>query len=327
MPHNYEHFVAFALDQPWAITRPMLGVVASLLSRRMAGLAATDEELAQAATLAQARASGRPSPPAGSSVAVLPVHGVIMPRANLFSQISGGTTFEELASDLAALVADPTVGTIVLDMDSPGGSATGATEFAQAVRAARDVKPVIAQAQFGMNSAAYWVGAQASELVAAPSATVGSLGVFMLHDDLSEAFAKEGINRTYISAGKYKVDGNPTTPLSDAAKARMQAMVDQTYDQFVTDVARGRGVAPSAVINGFGQGSTVLADTALAAGMIDRIGTLGDTLARLTTPQAPTLALRSTSASRADDRRYRHETAARFMELSFGGSAHEGAQQ
>jgi signal peptide peptidase SppA len=334
---RYEHLVAFALDQPWAVTRPMLAIVADILSRRMAGQDARAEDLEHAAQLAQTRHETRASAAAGTGLAVLSLHGVIAPRMNLFSDISGGATFEALQNEFADALANPQVGTIVLDIDSPGGSASGATEFAKAVREGRTTKPVIAVAQYAMNSAAYWVGSNATEVVAAPSAQVGSVGVYMIHNDLSAALDQLGVKRTYIAAGKYKVDPNETEPLTDESKARLQSLVDQTYTAFVKDVALGRGVSQAAVRNGFGQGAIVLADEALSLGMVDRIDTLAHTLARLTTP-APTTVARgqaqtssttrdtaqepgeATAQDRAADRRLRQEWERAFRERAFARS-------
>ena len=164
--------------------------------------------------------------PTGSGIAVIPMHGVLAPRMNMMSDMSGGATFEDATAQLRDAVADTTIGTIVLDWDSPGGSCAGATEFAAEVLTARKVKPVIAHANFEMCSAAYWIGACASEVIAAPSAFIGSIGVYTIHEDLSEFLAQLGVKLTYISAGKFKVDGNEAEPLSDHARERMQANVN-----------------------------------------------------------------------------------------------------
>lgn len=322
MPRNaldrYEHLVAFALDQAWAITPSMLSLLAGILARRIAGDDDPSPEDLQHMALVQQDRLAHPTAPAGSGIAVLPVHGTIMPRANLFSESSGGTTFERLGNDLTDAAADPNVGTIVLDVDSPGGSVAGAPEFAQAVRDATQQKRVITVAHPGMNSAAFWVGTQAHEVIASPSALVGGLGVYMIHNDLSKALEHRGINRTYISAGRLKVDGNETAPLSDASRARQQQLVDHAYHQFAGDVALGRRVPVASVIDGFGEGASVSSAEALRLGMIDGIGTLGQTLARLTAPP-PSLALRG-------DRQWRQQSETRFLEWAFGRSATGGVR-
>jgi len=282
-----DHVLAWAIEQPWAITRPMLAVVAHVLGRRLAG---TDLD-PTALLAARAEAAQRPAVPApGNGVAVMALHGVLAPRMNMLSEVSGGATFEQATAHLATLAADPSVSTIVLDWDSPGGSVAGATEFAHGVLQARQSKRVISVANHQMCSAAYWAGACASEVVASPSALVGSIGVYCVHEDLTQYLAKEGIALTPISAGKYKVDGGPWEPLSESARARLQAVVDSAMAMFVADVAAGRGVSPETVRTGMGEGATLTATEARAAGLIDRVETLDTVIARAVT--APPLAAR-----------------------------------
>lgn len=283
--HNYDHLASFAVTSPWALEPDMLAVVVSILSRRLAG----EDTRADVQALANAPKRDLASSPKG--VAVLPLHGVIAPKMNMFSEISGGTTFQQATADLREAVASKDVGTIVLDFDSPGGNVQGADEFAHEVLKARAVKPIIAQVNYRMCSAAYWVGSCATEIVAAPSGVVGSIGVYSLHEDLSAALAQKGIKRTYISKGKFKVEGNETEALSEDTKARWLAEMEVPYSKFVNAVAHGRGLTAAAVRAGFGEGRAVQADEALSLGMVDRIGTLDDTLTRLTAPAAAPSAL------------------------------------
>lgn len=255
----------------------MLGTVADVLARRIAGHSLTAAELEAALT----KREKLPQPDTGS-VAVIPVHGVIMPRATMFSDVSGATSLDRLRTQLQAAVNAEAVDNIVLDIDSPGGSSAGTTEFAREVMKARAKKPILAVGQYTMASAAYWIASAATRIYAAPSAYVGSVGVYTIHDDLSKALAEFGINRSYISAGKYKVEANETEPLADAARAHIQSIVDSVYDRFIADISKGRGVSKDDIKTKYGQGRVLNADDALAAGMIDEIATLEDVVARLT---------------------------------------------
>jgi capsid assembly protease len=289
-----DRVLAWALDHPWAITRPMLSIVAHVLGRRLVGKTPAEDPAAIAPRLIPE------PPPAGPAhgVAVLPIHGVLAPRMNLMSDISGGATFEGATHEIERAVADPAIGTIVLDWDSPGGSCAGATEFAAVLLAARARKRIVSIANHQMCSAAYWTGACVSEVVATPSALVGSIGVYCLHEDLSEYLANEGIKLRYISAGRYKVDGNPAEPLSTTAEARLQAIVDSSMSAFVSDVATGRGVSPDKVRSGMGEGAVLTATEALAAGLIDRIETLDALVARVASTPLPAPAARRALAAR-----------------------------
>ena len=272
-PHTIDRVLSLALE-PWALTRPMVAIVASILGRRLAGDA---QDLAAMSPRALLPAAS--SAPGG--VALIPVHGVLAPRANMLSDVSGATTFDQVGRAVDDAVHDPSISTIVLDIDSPGGSVLGASELSQKLRKARAVKRIVAHANFQACSAANWLAANATEIIAAPSSMLGSIGIFTIHEDLSKALDQAGVKLTFISAGKFKTDGNEAEPLSDSARARLQKQVDAAHNRFVGDVAAGRNVSAAKVRDGFGQGASVTADEALAAGMIDRIATFEEVLDRL----------------------------------------------
>lgn len=275
----YEHVLSFALEHPWNVTKPMLGVIARILARRMVGVEAEQAEIEAALV----NRKNLPQPQAGS-IAIIPIYGVIAPRMNMMSEISGGTTFQRLTGQLREAMANKAIRTIVLDVDSPGGSVAGNAEFTTEVMRARTKKPIVAVAQYTMGSAAYQLSAAATEIVASPSARVGSIGTFMIHDDLSEALAQEGVKRTYISAGDGKADGNETEPLSPEAQARMQAAINEAYGVFVGNVVKGRGQGMTAErVRKEWKAHVYSAAEALSIGMIDKIATLDETIARLLT--------------------------------------------
>ncbi|HUS98339.1 MAG TPA: S49 family peptidase [Hyphomicrobiaceae bacterium] len=213
----------------------------------------------------------------GKSTALVSVRGIAtydfeyQPRA--FSTL-------HLARTMAALRNDPAIGTVVLDINSPGGMVTGTPEAAEAIFEARDTTRIVALVNPLAASAAYYLASQANEIVAVPTADVGSIGVFMLHADCSGLMEAAGIKPTFIFAGKYKTEGNPFEPLSDEAAAYLQSDVDESYREFVQAVARGRGVSVAKVEADFGQGRTMMAKAAKKAGMVDRVSTLDVALAR-----------------------------------------------
>ncbi len=179
-----------------------------------------------------------------------------------------------LARRINVLAADPEIGQIILNIDSPGGTVTGVPEAADAIFAARKVKPVIAIVNPLAASAAYWLASQATEIIAVPSAEVGSIGVWMLHMDHSGMFNEIGINPTFIFAGEFKIEGNPFEPLSEAAAENLQGEVDQINRDFIKAVARGRDVSVAKAGGpDFGKGRTMSAIKAKAGKMIDRIAT------------------------------------------------------
>lgn len=276
---KYGHILSYVAQTPWAILPSKMEEILSVLAFRAAGHIFTKDEI-------RARI-GEPQPATSAkrgAVAVIPLRGVIAHRMGGMDEASGGMSAERFTAMLRTAVADESIGTIVLDVDSPGGTIPGVPEAADAVFQARESKRVVAVANSMMASAAYWIASQAHEIVAIPSAldrSIGSIGAFVAHQDLSAHLEKEGVKVTLIKAGKHKADGNPFEPLSDEAKAHIQASVDEAYDRFVKAVARGRGVSATDVRGGYGEGRALSAGDAKAAGLIDRIATFEDTVSRL----------------------------------------------
>lgn len=263
-------------ETPWAI----------LPSRLRQWVAALASEEPNEQIRARFDAGARSAVPTASGVGVVPIIGPLSQRTTLMEALFGvGTSMNAIGAQIKSYVVDPTVKAIVLDIDSPGGTVAGSQELAQLVLDAREVKPVIAVANSLMASAAYWIGSAASEVVSTPSALVGSIGVIAVHMDESKALEMLGVKATLITAGKYKGEMDPTQPLTDEAKSRMQDMVDQAYGAFINSVARGRGVSSADVRTNYGQGRLLTSREALTAGMVDRIGTLEETLGRVLGPR------------------------------------------
>lgn len=258
----------------WAIREDALRVVAGYLASGRAGEPAAQPP-AEAISSDRIRSTG--------GVALIPLRGLITPRATFLSMIfgGGGGALDVFRSRLRVALDSDEVSSILIDVDSPGGLSDLVLETAAEVRAARDQKPVTAVANTMAASAAYWIASQASELVVTPSGDVGSVGVIAMHEDWSAFNQSIGVDPTYVYAGRYKAEFNPDEALSDEARGHLQERVDHCYGQFVGDVAKGRGVTPKAVRETFGEGRMVVADQAVKLGMADRLGTFEDTISRL----------------------------------------------
>jgi signal peptide peptidase SppA len=274
---SYPHIERYVREQPWAIQRGTLEAMLEALSLSKAGVELTREELEERTR----GGAGQGSSSRAGAVAVIPIYGVIMPRASLFSEVSGGTSLETFRSELDEAVRDKDVGAILLDVNSPGGSTELLTETAGELRAARESKPVVAVANTLAASAAYHLGSQADELFVTPSGYAGSIGVYSAHDDLSGSQEKAGVKTTLVHAGRYKVEGNPFEPLGEEARAEMQRRVDAAYELMVADIAAGRRVAEGTVRDGYGEGRVLDAKAAQRAGMVDGVQTFDATLGAL----------------------------------------------
>ena len=299
---KYPHVAALIYEQPWAILPGALSAIVEVIELRLDGGRLSRDEIDERLAAAREGAGSRSGARRSSGVAVVPVYGVLAHRANLFSETSGGTSVEGLRKSFREALVDPEVGSIVLDVDSPGGAIDGIPELADEIRSARGQKPIVAVANTLMASAAYWLASAADEIVATPSALVGSVGVYATHTDFSAMDQAMGVRTTLISAGKYKTEGNEFEPLGDEARSHIQSIVDDAYGLFVDAVAKGRGASASAVREGYGEGRVLPPRRARAAGMVDRVDTLEGTIRRLSTGRGPAMrsAQHVTSRSAAD---------------------------
>ena len=207
------HLAARLFGTPLLVHRAKLDVILAVLGERL-NLAAPAADLAMPAPRAT------PARPPG--IAVIPIHGTLVKRVLGMEAASGLTSYGGIAQEIDAALADPLVQGILLDIDSPGGEASGSFELARQVRAACAVKPVWAIANDAAYSAAYAIAASAQQLIVTETGGVGSIGVIALHIDQSVKDANDGYRFTAVTAGAHKNDFSPHQPLTDGAKAELQ---------------------------------------------------------------------------------------------------------
>lgn len=212
-------------------------------------------------------------------IAVIDIMGPLVKRASGDFLSGGPTTYGEISAEFSDAVANKDVAGILLAVDSPGGETVGAFELADLIHGQRGTKPIFASADGDAFSAAYLVASATDRLYVTKSGGVGSVGVWMMHVDQSEANAQKGLKPTYLFAGARKIDGNPHAPLSEEARAAFQAEVDRLYDMFVESVARNRAMKESAVRAT--EAGLFFGGDGVAIGFADKVGTFADALAGL----------------------------------------------
>lgn len=263
---------------PWAVREEALPSIRAMLRG-----AVTDPDFA--ANAEEEEAADLAGPVSRNElhggIAVLSIRGTITPGMSLASLLGFGCSLNRFRAELREAVDSDECTGILLDVNSPGGYIDLVQETGMEIRAAREVKPVVAVANTRAASAAYWLASQASSLSITPSGEVGSIGVFTVHEDWTKYEDLLGIKTTIIKAGKYKVEANPFEPLSDEAKKAIQERVDDSHSVFKGEVAKGRGTTAAKVGSDFGQGRMLKAKDAVAAGMADRVETLESALTKL----------------------------------------------
>lgn len=247
---------------------------------RLAGIEVAPEDMAHAALPARAgilsnglaeqyQRDGQTPFAMVDGVAVIEVSGVLVHRGAWIGQSSGQTSYEGIAAQLAAAATDPAVRGIALEIDSFGGEVAGVFDLADAIRAARGAKPVWAFVAEHAFSAGYALASQADRIILPRTGAVGSIGVVVMHADLSGQLSDAGVTVTLIHSGAHKVDGNPYAPLPDPVRARIQGEIDSIRALFAQTVAAGRGPRLSADVALATEAKCYRGAEAVAAGLAD----------------------------------------------------------
>lgn len=210
-----------------------------------------------------------------NGTAVIPIQGVIAKKMNMFSQISGGVSSEQVKKNFQEAMADPEVQKVLLYIDSPGGTVDGTHELADSIFQARGQKPITAYTDGQMCSAAYLIGSAAdNRYISSDSTAVGSIGVIGRHVDVSKREETAGIKTTVLTAGKYKGVGHSYAPLSQEHQDIMQGQLDYMYTTFVDTVARNLGISTEKVVADMAEGRLFIGKQAITAGLVDGVSTI-----------------------------------------------------
>jgi signal peptide peptidase SppA len=204
-------------------------------------------------------------------IAVIEIAGTLVHRGAWVGQSSGLTSYEGIAAQLQAALADPGVRGIALDIDSFGGEVAGAFDLADRIRAARAQKPVHAFVAEHALSAGYVLASQADRIILPRTGAVGSIGVVALHTDMSGALDQKGIAVTLIHAGAHKIDANPYQPLPEAVHDQMQRELEVVRFLFAETVAAGRGDRLTHAAALATEASVFRGADAIAAGLADEL--------------------------------------------------------
>ena len=267
-----------ATSEPWAITQPALETILEIAERENekpeAVAARLGKELQNTHTVTER-----------DGVAVIPVTGPLFRYANIFTAISGATSYEILAQDFAVALDNPDINAIILNIDSPGGEVNGCAELANMIFAARGKKPIIAYASGDAASGAYWIASAADQVVASETSGLGSIGVVAVYRG-----AKPDKNApTTIEIVSSQSPFKRLNPESDEGRAKLQTRIDAMAEVFVNTLARNRGIEAAKVLEQFGGGDILIGAHAVNAGLADRIGSLEKLIAEFSASSNPAL--------------------------------------
>lgn len=213
------------------------------------------------------------------SVAVIQVSGPLVRRPRAYERLYYGfSSTVDIADGIRAAAADTGVSSILLAVDSPGGSSNAWGVVADAIADARKRKPVHAHTETLMASAAYAIASQVDSIGAGASALVGSIGTLIVLYDFSKLLADVGVKAHVIATGPLKGTGVFGTELTAEQQAGLQEVVDDTQQLFRQAVLRGRAwdklaEAGQEKLRQVTSGNVFVAARAKGLGLIDRVAT------------------------------------------------------
>lgn len=226
-------------------------------------------------TLPTSKAEGVARLETRGEVAIIEINGIITRRFDPFLAFffgeGNGSNVEGIRAQLDEALEDDAVKAILLSIDSPGGELNGIPELAEAIFKARAKKPIIAHVSHQAASAGYWLASAANLIIAFESAAVGSIGVMFSFPE----FKGDGTVDIVSSVSPKKLIDVST----EEGRELMQAHADKLGKIFIQTIARNRGVEFDSVIEDFGKGDIKIGDDALAAKMVDGLGSLEDAIA------------------------------------------------
>jgi signal peptide peptidase SppA len=203
-----------------------------------------------------------PKPYVVDGIGIVPVVGIISKGASPLEKMMGAVDVNDISEALDAFAANPDVEKVALQISSPGGTVTGVEELANKVRSFG--KPTLAYTDSEMASAAYWIGSAADRVVASPSSTVGSIGVYMAIPDYSEAAKMAGIKMVVLKSGKFKGAGIEGTSLNEDQIQNLQASVETIHSEFKEAVNMKRKMVKAEAM----EGQTFSGKQAAAQGLV-----------------------------------------------------------
>ena len=253
-------------------------------------------------------------------IGIIRIHGPLMRDPDLISSLLfGAIDMNQVAEAIQEAVAQDAVKSILLDIDSPGGTVNGTPELAQAVADAAKLKSIHAFSAGQICSAAYWIASQCDAVYATPSARVGSIGVMLPFIDSAEKFRSQGLKVEVFAAGKFKGMGTPGVSLSEDQRALIQSDIEEVAADFKSAVlARGRKIPDEAM-----EGQSFSARKAQRFNLAGMVKNRDEVLARLRSLHVGRVDTGSRASMKTVEEQLT-EALARIQSLEADAKAHQG---
>lgn len=202
-----------------------------------------------------------------AGTAVIQAKGVLGVGLTKFEKMTGGADMEELSAQIDDALANPAVKRIAFNVSSPGGTVLGTPELADKV--ANLPIPSMSYTKDLMASGAVYAFSQTDQVIASPSAYVGSIGVIMVDESYAAYYEQIGLKMEIFRAGKYKAPNVAGEGYTDAMREDEQARIEAMHERFKQVVLRKRSMANRADM----EGQIFTGEEAAAKGLITGLAT------------------------------------------------------
>lgn len=216
------------------------------------------------------------------NVGILRINGSLTNRYSFWNRFFSVVSYDEIRDAAISLANDEEISSILMEIDTGGGSAHGVSEVADLLRDIdANIKPIEAHTSMYVFSAGMWIASSARKISANKVSEQGSIGVIITMMSYHELYKKAGIETKVIRAGKYKALGQPTEPLSEEVIKMAEQKADKLYGYFLEAMIQGRPNLSLGNKDVWAEGKTFFADEALPIGLIDEIQSFDKVVAKL----------------------------------------------
>lgn len=236
----------------------------------IAGVLLPKKETSQNESFESIKSISSYTPFKNERITVIKLEGVISDTGTN-SIFKDGTSSSAVLEQIVKATKDPNVKAIVLRINSPGGTVAASQEIYQAVMNARKKKPVVITMGDVAASGGYYIASAGDSIYANPGTLTGSIGVITSYLNFTDLFKKIGVEGVTIKSGLYKDIGNASRHLTEAERKILQELLNNSYNQFISDVAKGRKMEKTKIAS-IAEGLIYTGEQAHKIGLVDHLG-------------------------------------------------------
>ncbi len=220
----------------------------------------------------------KPIPESLQGVAIVHIYGPIRVGDKASSWPGSLRGSDSIVKKLKELGDNKAVKVVILRINTPGGSVAAVQEiYSEVLKIRKKGKKVVASMGDVAASGGYYIACAADKIMANPGTLTGSIGVIMMIENVEMLFTKIGIETNVIKSGQYKDIGSFARKMTDEEKEILQRIIDNTYDQFVCAIAKGRDLDKNEILL-LADGRIFTGEQAKANGLIDELGNKEDAI-------------------------------------------------